>query len=248
MNRALTLLTVVVAVALTACTDEGVPDPGLTTTTAPPPSTTTSTVGSIAPTTTNPSSPPGPGLQGVRDHLASHVPADWSTPSFNSAPFSISVCGRTIRIVDADPTDESPNRPQEGSVLTTATPDGFDIGITIYEEFDPDTMSSAGGSLHLCGPTTQTNPTDGWILSAESFGEPATLSDLHGFLVTSSATRTYTDSRPTRYSAGRLFIGMSNGFLIRVNVTAAGTDAGALDPISDLLDDIVAMARGATGG
>lgn len=180
--------------------------------------------------------------------MESLFPGEWTPGSHNRAPFTVSVCGRTITIVDADPTDESPNRPQEGFILTTTAPGDINVSVVVYEQFPADAMEAVQAALPLCGPTTLTNPVDGWTLTTESNGTLAAISDLAGFLISSESTRAYTDSRATRYGETRLFFGESSGFLVRVNVNATSTDPTDLYPAADLLALVVAITRDATGG
>lgn len=248
MNSVRPLL-VLILLAVPACTDDGGPAPGETTTTLEAPITTTTGPGSsTVPSTPGPTTTPGRDLGEVSEHLIDQLPGDWSAPSLNRAPFTITVCGRSVRVVDADPTDESPNRPQEGFILSTNTSDEIAISVTVYEQFESDTLIEVENSLALCGPASQTNPTDGWTLTTDTTGEVATVAAIEGFLITSESTRVYTDSRQTRYSASQLFIGMTGGFLVRVNVSLAGTEPDPLEQVDEMFESIVDMVRQATGG
>jgi len=243
------LLAIFVIVALVACTDDTTPDSSTSsTTTKDPGSATTIPDNSTTLTSPPPTGPPRPPLSEVEDALVSQIPDSWSAPSVSRAPFSVSLCGRTVTVVEADPTDESPNRPREGFILTTTAPGDTSVSVVVYEQFAEDTMENIETALPQCGPSTLTNPTDGWTLTTDANAESTTIANVPGALVSSFATRVYTDNRTTRYSATRLFFGTSNGFLLRVSVSASGTDRDEVEAIDGLFEEVVEMTRLATDG
>ncbi len=243
-----TILAATLLIVVAACEDNS----GEPTTTSTSEVTTTAVETTIATTTTwvspTTTSLPPPDLNQLEAAVLALIPETWSNSRVARAPFTITVCGRSVRVVDADPTDESPGRPREGINISAGGPEGESISLLVYSVYEETVWESIEAALPVCGSTTQTNPVDGWTLRTLVDADYDTISGLIGIRVSSDSERVYTGNRATRYSASRLFHSRAGAALVRVSVSDSGTDPEALAGVDDLMYKGAEILRLAAAG